>query len=263
MKQRIITGVVLAAGFITLLVVGSLPFSLLIMALALIGMYEFLRLHGYRTFDPAGWIAFLAIVYLTFPLPHQFIPILTFSDVIWLIMLLLLIVTVISKNKIHIKHVAIVLMGIIYIGFGFHDMMTIRIDYGLMWSTLIFGCTILSDSGAYFTGLVMGRNLLWPSISPKKTIEGALGGIGFSVVFAVLFSWLVLHELGGIEAAVIGAVIAIAGQIGDLIQSAYKRIHGMKDAGTIFPGHGGVLDRCDSWLIVFPLMHLILTIMYN
>lgn len=258
MKQRILTGTVLAVIFIALLVWGGLAFSFLCMALAVIGIYEFLRLHGYRFFDSAGLLAMLSVVYLSSPWSQHF----PRGDVLWMILLALLIVTVISKNKIHIQHVAVVFIGSVYIGFGFHAMSMVRLEYGMMWTLLIFGCTVLSDTGAYFMGRAIGRTPLWPTISPNKTIEGAVGGVFFALLFAVLFSNALPAQISMLEAALIGVIIAVAGQMGDLIQSAYKRINNVKDSGSIFPGHGGVLDRCDSWLIVFPLMYLLLTVYY-
>lgn len=261
MKQRIITGIILAIIFLGLLQWGGIPFALLIIALAVVGLYEFMRMHGYSAFGPAGWVGYMAIALICFPwFTVESIGVLPAERFVWLILFVLLSLTVISKNKIDIKQVAVVLIGTLYIGIGFRYMTVFRLEQGVWWAYLIFGCTWITDIGAYFTGWAIGRRPLWPAISPKKTIEGALGGVIFSIALAMLLAGYLPDSIGLGQAALIGLVISIAGQFGDLIQSAYKRVHNVKDSGTIFPGHGGVLDRCDSWLIVFPLLYFVLDI---
>lgn len=164
--------------------------------------------------------------------------------------------TVVSKNKVNLDRVALLFIGMVYIGFGFGHMISIRaMDHGLFLTFLLFASIWASDIGAYFTGMLFGRTPLWPAISPKKTVEGSVGGLVLAVLTAVCFSLFAPDRLLLADAIMVGAASAIFGQLGDLIQSAYKRIRGVKDSGTILPGHGGVLDRCDSWIIVFPAVH--------
>jgi phosphatidate cytidylyltransferase len=129
--------------------------------------------------------------------------------------------------------------------------------HGLYWTSLVLICIWAADSGAYFAGMSFGKHLLWPAISPKKTYEGAAGGIILAVVAALVFANAQPALLTISEAIILGVVIAIVGQLGDFIQSAYKRTKGIKDTGTLLPGHGGALDRVDSWLIVFPFVHFL------
>src|SRR5262249_22809823 len=117
-------------------------------------------------------------------------------------------------------------------------------------------CNVASDAGAYFVGKAMGRHKLWPSISPNKTIEGSVGGVVLSIITALIFAICAPSIIDIPKALLIGLIVAVAGQLGDLIQSAYKRVRNIKDSGSILPGHGGVLDRFDSWIIVFPLLIL-------
>jgi phosphatidate cytidylyltransferase len=120
----------------------------------------------------------------------------------------------------------------------------------------------VTDSGAYFVGRAMGKNKLWPEISPNKTIEGAIGG----VVFAVLFSWIYHYFTGVLDNYLIVTVmtifLSVFGQIGDLVESALKRHYQVKDSGTILPGHGGILDRFDSLLFVLPILHFLMNILF-
>ena len=114
----------------------------------------------------------------------------------------------------------------------------------------------ISDSGAYFAGRFFGRHLLFPSLSPKKTVEGALGGLLLTVLVVAPISYQLL-DFTLPEALVISASVSIFSQCGDLFESALKRILDVKDLGKVFPGHGGVLDRIDSLLFTAPGVYYI------
>jgi len=111
------------------------------------------------------------------------------------------------------------------------------------------------DTGAYYCGRAFGKHKLAPEISPGKTIEGSLGGIAVSVLFGCLYLPRVLPEVGLLEAALFSIVGNVAGQLGDLCESALKRGAGMKDSGTMLAGHGGWLDRLDSSLFSMPAIY--------
>lgn len=259
MKQRLVTGIVAGAAFLAVLMLGGWYYTALIMLLAVVGFYEYSRMNGQPPLRLTALIGFLFTLYLVFPwseLPNAYA--LSREAAMWLAMFLLFAVTVISRNKVTIDHIALVLLGTVYIGVGFHYMVFTRLgEHGIFWTLLTFVCIWGTDSGAYFCGRAFGKRPLWPTISPKKTVEGALGGIAVSIIAALCFAIYAPDLLGYGKAIGLGAVIAVVGQLGDLIQSAYKRIRGIKDTGTILPGHGGVLDRCDSWLIVFPFVQLL------
>ncbi|MXO80058.1 phosphatidate cytidylyltransferase, partial [Paenibacillus sp. OT2-17] len=119
-------------------------------------------------------------------------------------------------------------------------------------------CIWASDAGAYFVGKMAGKTKLWPAISPNKTVEGSIGGIVLALVIALVFAGLSGGLLPWGKAIGIGLSCAVVGQLGDLVQSAYKRVYGIKDSGNLLPGHGGILDRCDSWIVVFPFVHMLL-----
>ena len=114
----------------------------------------------------------------------------------------------------------------------------------------------ISDSGAYFAGRFFGRHLLFPSLSPKKTVEGSLGGLLLTVLVVAPISYQLL-DFTLTEAIVIAAGVSIFSQCGDLFESALKRILDVKDLGKVFPGHGGVLDRIDSFLFTAPAVYYI------
>jgi phosphatidate cytidylyltransferase len=258
MGQRIITGVIAGAAFFGLLWLGGWYYGLLLLLLAFIGFDEYVRLNGQKRVRWDVLACYLAVALISLPkLPFGWeMP--SFPTIVWALLFILMASTVFSKNRIQLEHASILLHGTLYVGFGFHYMAVTReLPFGIFLSMLTFACIWSSDAGAYFIGKAIGRTKLWPSISPNKTIEGALGGLILAIIAALVFAYCRPEVLSYGRAVVIGLVTAVAGQLGDLIQSAYKRFRGVKDSGALFPGHGGVLDRTDSWLIVFPLVHLI------
>lgn len=129
------------------------------------------------------------------------------------------------------------------------------LEYGLGWVFVALGVAWLADTGAYFTGRLIGRTPLDPVLSPNKTVEGYVGGIVLSTVGVFLISWLGVPNLSPVGALVLGVGGGTLGVAGDLAESLIKRATGVKDAGNIMPGHGGLLDRIDSLLFVVPAVY--------
>jgi len=119
-------------------------------------------------------------------------------------------------------------------------------DNGGLWVVLAMGLAWFSDTGGYFAGRAFGKHKLYEKISPKKTIEGSIGGLATIVVFALVVSFLWLPGLSPLHAVLLALVAGAAGQAGDLCISVIKRSTGVKDSGFIMPGHGGLLDRIDA-----------------
>ena len=137
---------------------------------------------------------------------------------------------------------------------------------GIYYILLIFMCAWISDAGAYFIGRVFGKHKLAPTISPKKTIEGAVGGVFFCIVFNIAYTFVYIEIMRNmnvqIEANLIGLLIisvvaSLIGIFGDLSASIIKRQTGIKDFGNVIPGHGGIIDRFDSVLLTAPFLFLI------
>lgn len=153
---------------------------------------------------------------------------------------------------------ALVLLAIAYVVLPFTALIRLRIDdAGLEWTAMAFLVTFATDTSAYAVGRAMGRRKLAPSISPGKTWEGAVGGLIGAAAAAVALVAL----LGGIEsrllpAVALGLAIGLAAQAGDLLESKVKRMADAKDSGRLIPGHGGLFDRLDSLVPVFPLVYL-------
>lgn len=261
MKQRLITGIVAGGFFLGICWLGGLTYHVLVLLMALIGFYEFVRMTKLPAFGGTAILGYLGVLYLVFPWELLgFARPLDPYAALWLFMLLFLAVTVISKNEQPIGQMALLYLGVVYIGVGFSSMAEMRNiegGNGLFWTLLMLAAIWSSDAGAYFTGRRFGRHKLWPAISPNKTVEGALGGVVMAIGIAVLFALASGGLLTVGRAVLLGASAAVVGQFGDLIQSAYKRVYGIKDSGKLLPGHGGILDRCDSWIAVFPFIHIL------
>jgi len=163
---------------------------------------------------------------------------------------------VLSRNRLDIYRVSYLFIGAIYIGFGFSYMIQLRwMTDGLLWSLLVLGVIWAGDTGAYFVGRKFGRRKLWPAISPNKTVEGSAGGLILAVIIGLPIA-STIPSLDRLAALGFILLIAVAGQLGDLVESAIKRTTGVKDSGGLLPGHGGVLDRFDSLLFAFFIIHL-------
>ena len=129
-----------------------------------------------------------------------------------------------------------------------------QLPHGVEWTFLTFFLVWATDTGAYLIGRRFGKHLLAPQVSPKKTVEGALGGLLLNIIVAVIF-WRFAGGASIFTYLVLGGIIGIGAQIGDLFQSALKRTAGIKDSGAIIPGHGGILDRFDSLIFALPLVY--------
>lgn len=162
-------------------------------------------------------------------------------------------------GKVTYAQVATLVSTVFYISCGFLSIINLRyIEYGQYLYLLVFIGAWSTDTGAYFVGVLFGKHKLIPHVSPKKTVEGAFGGILGCIVGYLIFG-LCIEKICSLEAnyialACVAAFIAIISQIGDLIASYIKREHDIKDYGNIFPGHGGVLDRFDSIIAVAPVI---------
>jgi phosphatidate cytidylyltransferase len=260
LKQRLITGLIAGIFFLALLILGSYWFIALIMALTVVGYDEYMRMLKLNQSRLLYLLGLIGVIIIAVPW-HQFgiEQLLSWEKIIWLFMLLFLTTTVVTKNKVSLDQAGLIFIGIVYLGLGFHYIMETRLldSHGLFWTLLVLIGIWSADSGAYFGGVLFGKHLLWPAISPKKTYEGAIGGIILAVLVTLIFSYANPNLLSLTQAVILGVVISIVGQLGDFIQSAYKRAKGIKDTGGLLPGHGGVLDRVDSWLIVFPFVHFL------
>ncbi|MCP4682006.1 MAG: phosphatidate cytidylyltransferase, partial [Desulfobacterales bacterium] len=166
-----------------------------------------------------------------------------------------------SPDKQSTGHMSKAVLGPIYIGIPLSMLLHIDKYYpdkGSIWIFFLFVVIFASDTGAFYFGRLFGKHKLYEAISPKKTWEGAIGGVISSIIAALWF--LHIFQPHQVTPGILGLVVvlSIVGQIGDLAESMLKRNHGVKDSGGILPGHGGILDRIDGLLFAIPVLYLYL-----
>ena len=160
---------------------------------------------------------------------------------------------------------AIAVMATLYVGMLGGSLIRLRNDFAVGPQLALFLLMVvwLGDAGAYYIGKRFGRRKLSPQISPKKTIEGFIGGVLVSVLTAVIVHFTFLEEMPLVHAIAAGALLSIAGVIGDLAESMWKRSAAVKDSGTLIPGHGGFLDRFDSVFYTAPILYVYWVLIQN
>ena len=175
--------------------------------------------------------------------------------------MLAFVVMVLNHAHISFTDVAVSMLGTVYVTVSLMHIYLLRtLPNGKIYLWLPFIIAWLTDTFAYFTGVFFGKHKLIPSVSPKKTVEGSLGGIAGAIVTVIVYQ-LVCSRIAGFEpdyvmGVVMAVVCSVASQFGDLAASCIKREHGIKDFGSIMPGHGGVMDRFDSVIYISPLVFM-------
>ena len=157
-----------------------------------------------------------------------------------------------------ITQAAVTMMTPMYVGLPLGAMVWIQLVAGPRALAFVIAVVAISDSAQYFTGRTVGRRKLAPLVSPAKTVEGALGGLVAALLVGIWLGPRWGQAASLVQGAALGAVLCLAGIMGDLFKSLLKRGAGVKDSGTLIPGHGGVLDRIDSYLFAVPVYLLFL-----
>ncbi len=200
-----------------------------------------------------GWIAavagtFLPLLYIA-PLPYG-MPLGLTSLVLSFSLLFLFRIRDIRRAA---GEVALVLMGFLYVPLLLGHLVLLHgLPAGVQWIFLMMVIVMAGDSTAYYVGSTLGRTKLYPVVSPNKSVEGALGGLAGSVVGALIARATFFPMLTVVDCVATALLLGLLGQLGDLFESLLKRSCGVKDSGTIVPGHGGILDRLDSILFAAP-----------
>lgn len=263
MKVRIIS------AFVGLLILApvlwfsdTLLFPIVLALCSAIAAYEIASCVGCRTWyvlAPSTTFAILG------PLMTEWVASTVKSYIAFLAMMafaylfLLFTVAVLTSGKLKYSAVAETVIGVVYATVGFTAIALLRrITGGAYLFGLVFVSAWVTDTMAYFTGRFFGKHKLCPTISPKKTIEGSVGGVIFCALSFLLYGFIV-HKIVGVTPNypmlfLSGLVLSLVSQIGDLAASLIKREHDVKDYGKLMPGHGGVMDRFDSILAVAPVL---------
>ncbi|MFC6995197.1 phosphatidate cytidylyltransferase [Streptococcus loxodontisalivarius] len=259
MRERVIWGAIALAIFIPFLLIGGLPMQLFVGVLAMVAVSEMLRMKGLEVFSFEGVLAMLSAFVLVIPIQNYFtfLPVDGSFTSFGLLTFLLLAGTVIASESYSIEDAAYPVLSSLYVGFGFQNLVNARID-GLDKVFLALFIVWATDTGAYLIGRQFGRRKLLPRVSPNKTVEGSLGGILCALIVSLIFMLFdssVYAPHNFLVMLILVVFFSIFAQFGDLVESSIKRHFGVKDSGKLIPGHGGILDRFDSLIFVFPIMH--------
>lgn len=259
LQKRVVFGGIAFAIFLPFLLMGGTAFHFFVGLLAIITVGELLKMNQLSPNSIEGVMAMLAGLVLTLPLQNYltFLPTDGNYTAYAIVVFLLLGSMVFNIGHYNYSDVVFPIASSFYVGIGFHNLILARTD-GL--NKVFFALCIVwaTDIGAYLIGRQIGRRKLLPKVSPNKTVEGFVGGILSAVVVAIIFlivdkSLLAGYSFGMMLLLVV--IFSIFSQFGDLVESAIKRHFGVKDSGKIIPGHGGILDRFDGMIFVFPIMH--------
>ena len=260
--KRWITGIVAVPLIYLLVAAGGTLFFLLIAGVSVVTLAEYYRV----VFNPAddgparlipnlGLVLAPVIVWVAWNRGMAQTPLVIAVDLIIVAGLTL----PLFKNDREAPHmVAKQTLGLVYIPLFLSHLVVLRSEaQGAQWIFWLLCIVAAGDTGAFYTGRSMGRHKLCAWVSPKKTIEGSIGGLCANVIAALALKMVLLPELAVLPCVVFALLIGIAGQIGDLFASEFKRAAGIKDSGKWLPGHGGFLDRLDALLFASPLAYLL------
>jgi len=262
--KRVAVSVVGIPVFLGLILIGKIPFLILVNAILVMSLWEFYGLAEKKGFFPSKLLGIISVLIMSWDL--------YFNQGRWLGGILLFVIFFIFivelfKGMAHaMANSAITLLGLLYISL-FSSFLMIRelpLRIGMPyrfggWMVLFIFVTIwICDTAAYLLGSRFGIHPLFRRVSPKKTWEGAVGGFVIGIGAAIGLRYLFLPSLSILNTIGIGIIVCIVGQISDLVESLYKRDSGLKDSSNIIPGHGGILDRFDSPLLVGPAVYLYL-----
>lgn len=257
MLPRVLTTLIGVPILVSCVYFGGVAILLLILALALLSLNEFYNMMRTKGFSPAYWVGnFFTIFFIVFAyyaLKKNWEPahsaIFTGAALATMLSVLFL-----KRPKNAIADVSVTLMGMIYIGWFFSYFLFIRaLTERGAYLLFMMGTIWALDIVAFLVGTALGKHKLIPSVSPKKSIEGAVAGFIFCLIAAGVFGYYAGFDMT--HSLILGAVIGIVAQLSDLFESLIKRDAGVKDSSNLVPGHGGVLDRMDSFILAAPVFY--------
>ena len=261
LRHRILTAVVGLPLLIAIIWFGEPWFTIFMTIMAVIGIGEFYRLADGLEIRPLTYLGVVSVA-LIMVSPH--IP---YASTLRVLISAAIIISLIWLLFLHPRDHAFTnwawtIAGILYIGWMLSYWIELRgLDNGRGLVFLAMFTTFASDTGSFFIGRAWGKHSLAPSISAGKTKEGALGGLVSAVIASIIIAAIFRLPFAYWQIVIIGIIISLFAQFGDLVESLLKRNAGVKDAGKLVPGHGGVLDRMDSLIftgvIVYYLVELI------
>ena len=260
-KTRLLSGIVLVILALVFIITGNDLLLAVTGIISLIGLYELYRVFKIEK-NCAGVVGGLATIVYYCNLKFQFIPDMMLFVIAFLVVLMF--VYVFSYPKYHTEQMLAAFFGVFYVSVMLSYVYQTRMLPGgayIVW--LIFLCSWGCDTCAYCVGVLIGKHKMAPKLSPKKSVEGGIGGIVgaalLGAIFAVAANKITGAGVNPAQYAVICGVGGMISQIGDLAASAIKRNHDIKDYGKLIPGHGGILDRFDSVIFTAPIIYYLAT----
>lgn len=255
MKERLISAGIMIAIFVPILIVGGVAFQILALIFAVLANVELLKLRNSKKQLPLimQLISFVFLIVLSLNNISSLSLDLYLDYYLIVSLLLVFLLPIIFYNDVDIYNLndAFFLIGVvIFLAISFNTIVLLR-NFSLIYVVFLLLITVISDTFAYITGNLIGKNKLAAKISPKKTVEGLIGGLIMGTVVGVVFYLSFIDP--NINLYLISFIViclSLIAQIGDLVFSAIKRFYGVKDFSNLIPGHGGILDRSDSFIFI-------------
>jgi len=255
MKTRVISAIIMLLIVIPVVIIGGLTFKIFAMILSVLAMYELLKARKEKKPMPKimqilSYIFVLVLIYFSndyyqanFKMDYR---VLSFAFLLFLIPVVLFN----NNKKYNITDALYLAGGALFLSIGFNSFIVIN-DFDIKYLLYIALITIMTDTFAMVSGMLIGKHKLCEEISPNKTIEGTIGGSIVGTIVASLFYYFVIDQSANMLIITgVTLLLSIVGQIGDLLFSSIKRYYNVKDFSNLIPGHGGILDRLDSLLFV-------------
>lgn len=257
MRQRIITGIMMIIVMGPIIFLGGWLFNFVIALICLIGAMEILRMAKIERKILPSIITYLGLLSIIFyDQLSLYIPSNLSQAILPLLSIMVLLISTVLVEGYEFTKAGTSALTIFYLGLGGYSAINIR-ETNLALLVFILIVVFSTDIGAYFVGSRIGKHKLAPTLSPNKTIEGSVGGIISAFILAAIYLSFFSFNYSYLVMLLLSIVLSITGQFGDLIASRLKRHYQVKDAGNIFPGHGGVLDRFDSLLFTLAMTMLL------
>lgn len=263
-SQRILVSVTAIPLIIAACYLGHEFFLLFTVGIGVLSFYEFSKMVAHKGIFSNLYFGSLSVAAI---ITNSFYDFIEFRSLVFIIILFLFLLELFRNKDSAVYNLGATLIGIFYIGLFSSSLILIR-EY-FSYSGFVYdqgGYLIISllitiwvcDSAAFFLGTAFGKHKIFPRVSPKKSVEGAIAGLAFSILTMLAAKFAFIEFLSWTDSVAIGLIVGTIGQAGDFIESLLKRDTGVKDSSSIIPGHGGIFDRFDSLLFSAPVVYIYL-----